>query len=214
MQEGNREQGTGNKLFGYLVPSWVGSQSWKFLLGHVSGLLLAAIAWGLSGCDTLLNASKDIVSAPQTPATAPPQLRSASKPSTSSHLSPLETSIYEQVNQYRKSRNLSPLTLDARISEQARLHSQAMANGKVPFSHNGFEQRVKAIAKSISYRSAAENVAYNEGYTDPARQAVEGWLNSPGHLTNIEGDFNLTGVGVVKNAQGQYYFTQIFIRRA
>jgi uncharacterized protein YkwD len=46
-------------------------------------------------------------------------------------------------------------------AQQSRIHSEAMASGQVPFSHNGFEGRVKAIAKSIPYRSAAENVAYN-----------------------------------------------------
>jgi len=128
------------------------------------------------------------------------------KPST------LERAIHAQVNKYRQSQNLPPLQLDVRISEQAKAHSQAMANGKVPFSHQGFEQRVNAIEKSIAYRSAGENVAYNQGYSDPATQAVQGWLKSPGHLKNIRGDFNLTGIGVVKNNKGQYYFTQVFIR--
>jgi uncharacterized protein YkwD len=42
---------------------------------------------------------------------------------------------------------------------------------------------------------------------------VQGWLNSPGHLKNIQGDFDLTGIGVVKTAQNRYYFTQLFIRQ-
>jgi uncharacterized protein YkwD len=125
----------------------------------------------------------------------------------------LEQSVHQQINQYRKSRNLPPLTLDARITEQARIHSEAMASGRVPFSHDGFDNRVKAIAKSIPYRSAAENVAYNQGYSKPDEQAVEGWLKSPGHLKNIVGDFDLTGIAVSKNAKGEYYFTQIFIKR-
>lgn len=70
-------------------------------------------------------------------------------------------------------------------------------------------ERVQAIA--IPYRAAAENVAYNRGYTDPVAKAVEGWLNSSGHRRNIEGNYNLTGIGVAKNSQGAYYFTQIFI---
>lgn len=125
----------------------------------------------------------------------------------------LEQAIYTQINQYRKSKGLSPLTIDARINQQALAHSQAMASGKVPFSHAGFEQRVKTIGKTIPYQSAAENVAYNMGYQDPATQAVQGWLKSPGHRKNIEGQFNLTGIGIAKNAKGEYYFTQIFIRR-
>lgn len=127
-------------------------------------------------------------------------------------LTNLERSIHEQVNKYRQSQKLPPLQLNSAITQQSRLHSQAMANGKVPFSHQGFEQRVNAIEKSVAYNSAGENVAYNQGYKDPATQAVQGWLKSPGHLKNIRGNFNLTGIGVAQNSKGEYYFTQIFIR--
>ena len=85
-----------------------------------------------------------------------------------------------------------------------------MAKGKVPFSHLGFKQRVNAI--TIGYSGAAENVASNLGYSDPANQAVVGWLNSPGHLENVKGHYNLTGIGVVTNTQGEVYLTQIFLR--
>jgi uncharacterized protein YkwD len=88
-----------------------------------------------------------------------------------------------------------------------------MASGQVPFSHQGFEERVRLSTKSIPFRSAAENVAYNQGFSDPGRQAVQGWIKSSGHRKNMEGNFNLTGIGVSKNARGEYYFTQIFIRR-
>jgi uncharacterized protein YkwD len=125
----------------------------------------------------------------------------------------LEQAVLTQVNQYRASRKLPPLKMDSRISEQSRLHSQAMASGRVPFSHDGFQQRVQAIARTLPYSRAAENVAFNQGYSDPVRQAVQGWLKSPGHLKNIEGSFDTTGVGIAKNAKGEYYLTQIFIRR-
>lgn len=129
-----------------------------------------------------------------------------------SELKQLEQVIHQQVNQYRQSQNLPPLTLNSTISEQAKIHSQNMAVGKVPFSHEGFEGRVKAIPQTITYRSAAENVATNYGYSDPATQAVKGWINSPGHQENMVGDFNLTGLGVAKDSEGKYYFTQMFIR--
>lgn len=125
----------------------------------------------------------------------------------------MEASVHQQINEYRQSLDLPPLRLDARISEQARRHSQAMANGRVPFSHDGFAGRIQAIAKAISYRQAAENVAYNQGYSKPDEQAVEGWLKSPGHRENIESEFDLTGIGISKNAKGEYYFTQVFIKR-
>lgn len=85
-----------------------------------------------------------------------------------------------------------------------------MANGKVPFSHQGFEKRVTILP--IIYKSAGENVAFNQGYSDPAGQAVIGWLNSPGHLKNIKGKYNLTGIGVAANQKGEVYLTQIFLQ--
>lgn len=123
--------------------------------------------------------------------------------------SELEKSVFEQINSYRASKGLSRLTLNAKISRQARRHSQNMAIGKVPFSHNGFEKRVKST--SINFQSAAENVAFNQGYDDPAAEAMRGWIKSPGHLKNLKGNYNLTGVGVATNKQGQVYLTQIFI---
>lgn len=167
-----------------------------------------------SGCDSVVSATKDILATPKTPVVSAPPPKNTSKTANTSRYAALEAEIHAKVNQYRQSQNLPPLTLDPRISEQARIHSQAMASGKATFSHDGFEKRVDAIAKTIPYRSAAENLAYNQGYREPVAQAVEGWLNSPGHYKNIVGDYDLTGVGVVKTPQGRYYFSQIFIRRA
>ena len=128
-----------------------------------------------------------------------------------SKLKEMERAIHEQINQYRQFQGLPPLRLDSTISEEAKIHSQNMADSKV-LSHSGFEGRVEAIAKTISYRSAAENVATNFGYDDPASQAVRGWIDSSGHHTNMVGDFDLTGVGVAVTSEGQYYFTQMFLK--
>jgi uncharacterized protein YkwD len=125
--------------------------------------------------------------------------------------SSMEKLVHQQVNAYRKSLNLPALKLDETISQQARIHSQAMADGKVPFSHDGFENRVKTISRKISYSSAAENVAYNQGYSDPVTVAVQGWIKSNGHRQNMQGNYNLTGIGIAKNSKGEYYFTQVFM---
>ena len=127
-----------------------------------------------------------------------------------SALSDLEKAVNQQINQYRASKKLPPLSVDPQISQIARIHSENMAKGKVKFSHDGFEARAKSI--EIPYQSFAENVAYNMGYSDPVRNAVEGWIKSEGHRKNIEGQFNLTGIGIAKNAKGEYYFTQLFVR--
>jgi uncharacterized protein YkwD len=67
------------------------------------------------------------------------------------------------------------------------------------------------MAIPLKYSSAAENVAYNTGYSNPANEAVVGWLKSPGHLRNLQGKYNLTGVGVAANENGDVYLTQIFL---
>ncbi|MEH2398424.1 CAP domain-containing protein [Nostoc sp.] len=122
----------------------------------------------------------------------------------------LEQSVFSQINNYRASQGLPALTRNSAIENQARIHSQNMANGTVPFGHTGFSERVRAIG--IPYRAAGENVAYNQGYSDPATIAVQGWLKSPGHLANIKGNYDKTGIGVASNSKGAIYFTQIFLR--
>ncbi len=175
----------------------------KYLPKIICGFLV--ISSGLSSCDSALSINQPILKKTMPPSTV-------SQETTSSEFAKLEESTHQKINQYRQSKNLPPLTLNATISQQARLHSQAMATGQVPFSHNGFDDRISAIAQSISYSRAAENVAYNQGYSDPTTQAVQGWLQSPGHRQNIEGEFDLTGIGISKNSKGEYYFTQIFIK--
>lgn len=61
----------------------------------------------------------------------------------------------------------------------------------------------------ISYRTAGENIAM--GQTSP-QQVMQGWMNSSGHRANIlNSSFTQIGVGIAKNAKGQYIWTQQFI---
>jgi uncharacterized protein YkwD len=124
-----------------------------------------------------------------------------------------ELAILNRVNEYRQSKNMPPLTIDPVISAQAKVHSERMARvGKI--THDGFNDRVESVAKEIVYRSASENVGYNVGYAQPEAIAVEDWINSPGHQKNMVGRYDLTGIGSAQNSKGEYYFTQIFIRKA
>ena len=123
----------------------------------------------------------------------------------------LEQSVHNQVNRYRRAKNLPPLAFDQTIAAQARAHSADMANSS-QISHNGFDGRAAAIRQTISYSSVAENVASNQGYENPDNTAIKGWIDSPGHQRNMVGNFDLTGIGVVERG-GSYYFTQIFVHK-
>lgn len=120
--------------------------------------------------------------------------------------------VYQQINAYRRAHGLGALLLNPQINEVARQHSQNMAAGKVPFGHSGFAGRAEVLQQRLSYQAIAENVGYNLGSTNPGSEAVQGWLQSPGHLRNIVGDYRLTGIGVAKKATGEYYLTQIFVK--
>jgi uncharacterized protein YkwD len=138
-----------------------------------------------------------------------PDHQQSGNDSSPNYLNKNEKSIYTQINNYRLSNGLTPLQIDTHIVDQARKHSRDMANGVTPFGHEGFNERVAAT--HLNYQAAAENVAYNQGQTNPTTAAVQGWIQSEGHRQNIKGSFNLTGIGMVKNQAGKYYFTQIFI---
>jgi len=123
----------------------------------------------------------------------------------------MEESILKYVNAHRRSIGKEPLQMLDAASKQAYKHSNNMATGKTEFSHNGFDQRIKAIEQSIGRTSAdAENVAYGNL---TAKGVVDVWLNSPGHRKNMEGSYNLTGIGVSMDREGTAYFTEIFLRK-
>ncbi len=124
-------------------------------------------------------------------------------------LANMNSRILELVNEHRQSIGKGALKMIDVASAQAIQHSRDMMNKNTPFGHEGFEDRVDVIKKSVGFiNAAAENVAYGQL---TAEEVVNGWLHSPGHRKNIEGDYNLTGIGVAQNGQGLIYFTQIFV---
>jgi uncharacterized protein YkwD len=138
----------------------------------------------------------------------------SSKPvNAASDIAAMEKSVHRQINQYRKKKGLPALKLNGEISKIARGHSKNMASKQVPFGHNGSSSRYNKISKVVKYRGVAENVAYNMGYKNPGKNAVDGWIKSSGHRRNMVGNYQVTGIGVAKNSKGEYYFTQLFVNQ-
>lgn len=121
----------------------------------------------------------------------------------------IQNAILYHINDYRQKHGMSKLIMDERIVQEAKIHSQDMARHAMPFGHKHFLKRVNHLhAKIKNSGAAAENVAYN--YKD-AQDVVKNWLRSPGHKQNIDGNYNLTGIGIARDTKGKIYFTQIFL---
>ncbi len=122
-----------------------------------------------------------------------------------------ENDILQNINQYRRSKGLSPLRLVRIASQKAMQHSRNMAARNTGFGHEGFDNRITDIRQNLgSVAAAAENVAYGKINADAV---VKGWIKSAGHRKNIVGNYQLTGIGVAKDAKGIRFFTQIFLRQ-
>lgn len=127
----------------------------------------------------------------------------------------LELAVVRLVNAHRVARHLRSLLADSGVARIAREHSRDMAEHRVSFGHDGFDDRVKEAEHVFDLSEIAENVALNNyprGRT--VTVAVRGWLGSAHHRHNIEGNFDRTGVGIARSADGTWYYTQIFIAKS
>jgi uncharacterized protein YkwD len=128
-----------------------------------------------------------------------------------------EQRVFELINAQRRARGEQPLAWDAGLMEIARLHAQNMARQDF-FDHTGRDGRTaaeRAAAAGIGgWRALGENIAYNQGFDDPAGFVVERWMTSSKHRDNIlNGGFTHTGLGVARAADGRIFFTQVFMTR-
>ncbi|WP_338771350.1 CAP domain-containing protein [Massilia sp. METH4] len=106
-----------------------------------------------------------------------------------------------------------PLRLNRALDAAALAHSQYMARLRW-FSHqqkNGSVVGDRAIRAGYKWRTIGENIASGQR---TAQEAVQGWLDSPGHCANImNAAFVEMGVGYAVNpARGTLYWTQVLAR--
>ncbi len=120
----------------------------------------------------------------------------------------IEAEVLTLINMHRRSIGKNDLEVNPLIREEATIHTKNMASGRIPLSHEGFDARADKLLDKLNGNSAAENVAWGH---PTAKLVVKGWLDSKEHRKNIEGDYNLTGIGIARGKDGELYYTQIFI---
>jgi uncharacterized protein YkwD len=133
-----------------------------------------------------------------------------------SSASSIERRAFDLINAERRAKGEAPLAWDGELCRMARQHSEEMARRDY-FSHEGPEGGTLDRARALGIRgwtALGENIAYNQGFEDPAAFAVERWMGSAKHRANIlSGMFTHSGLGIARAADGRIFFTQVFIAR-
>ncbi|WP_308992828.1 CAP domain-containing protein [Mariniflexile litorale] len=121
----------------------------------------------------------------------------------------IEVEILELINNHRLSLGLNTLTDMSVVKSVAFSHTDYMV-GKNEVSHANFYKRSDYLKANAGATKVSENVAY--GYSS-ADSVVRAWLNSDGHRANIEGDYTNFDLAAEQNAEGKWYYTNIFIKK-
>ena len=118
--------------------------------------------------------------------------------------------VFIQTNQFRKSKGKTELIIRDDLNNIAQKHSADMAAGRVGFGHAGFDKR-NSMAKEIiqPLKNFAENVAFG---ASSGKEVVAMWKNSSGHRKNMLGSFTYIGIGVARDKNGQFFYTQVFAK--
>ncbi|MDK2840533.1 MAG: hypothetical protein PWQ17_38 [Anaerophaga sp.] len=102
---------------------------------------------------------------------------------------------------------VAPLQWNAKLAKAAQKHADDMADNDF-FDHTGSDKSTVVIRierEDYSWRAVGENVAMGPR---SVREVVEGWLESPGHCSNImNGEF--TEMGAALSHDGKYW-VQVF----
>ena len=141
-------------------------------------------------------------------------------------LSSEEQEFIGKVNAERTSRGLNALTVDPLLVHTARAHSREMC-ARDYFDHHsptpGLETPMDRYLKGLHDGGGAtpeslligENIYYCSVFNDiyNVDYGHHAFMNSPGHRANIlEKRFTKIGLGVYRNARGEFWVTEMFSR--
>lgn len=116
--------------------------------------------------------------------------------------------VVELVNEERAKAGLNELRVETNLQFAATARAIELIQEPSHTRPDGSQCFTILGEYGISYYTAGENIAF--GYPDP-EMVMTGWMNSPGHRSNIlSPNFTAIGVGVVDYG-GSVYWTQLFI---
>ncbi|MEW5846478.1 MAG: CAP domain-containing protein [Bacteroidota bacterium] len=133
-------------------------------------------------------------------------LKSAEKPKVVP--SEYETELLQLINNHRKGLGLPAIKNDEGIHAEALSYSQQMAAGKVPIGPPSFDNPIKSLLRRYKASKMVELIGYD--YLKP-KDLFDAWMSSTSQRDIIEGNFNLTGIGVFQSVNGKVFVTQVFL---
>jgi uncharacterized protein YkwD len=122
-----------------------------------------------------------------------------------------EQQLVQLINQERTSQGLPPLTVDRRLTQAARKHTELMVEHKA-LSHQFDgepEMQVRFSDEDFPSDQEGENIGFNKDLPS----AHKDLMHSPPHRANIlDANYNVVGVGVIRNGR-RVYVTEDFAHR-
>lgn len=130
----------------------------------------------------------------------------APNPSSAGPVCPVgsEFQLLGLVNQFRSSNGRGALTLSSELMVKAQRWSDLLA------AENGLRHSNLVDGVSAGWSGIAENVAYNASVAAD-QAALEA---SPGHRTNLLGDYSELGLGISCGTGGRIFVSQVFVKRS
>jgi uncharacterized protein YkwD len=156
----------------------------------------------------------------KTPAAAMPLINIDNLPAEfvfTTNLSGVSRDVFQKINYERQRKRLSSMHWNEDLADLAYDYSETMAEeGFFDHEDNDGNTIVERAAKYKirGWKKLGENLFQCYGYRNPADVAVKGWLGSPSHRDNIyDPEWTHTGIGVYKTRDGEYYITQVFMKK-
>ena len=125
-----------------------------------------------------------------------------------------ESDVFDLVNRERSRAHLGRLTWDDGLAQVARDYSRRMAR-------EGFFDHYDPTGKTVMDRAArlrnwssiGENLFVCDEHASFAATAIQGWMNSKTHRTNmLDRGWTATGIGIATARDGSIFITQVFTR--
>lgn len=162
-------------------------------------ILIAALAFITSSCapEPILNISTEMVK-------------------TTENAHQMESSLFQEVNSYRKARSKKAVSRDGNLDNLARAHAQDLLHASQRHNnpannanHSGWMKRSHMAKQNSGLKSCGENVLWASYRMHPNRM-VQRWQTSPAHNKNMLGNWDTAGIGVTTGSKGEVFAVQIF----